>query len=216
MAAFALSGCGRPTDPPPSGLEPARLTVSANVASTSIATMVITVSGPGIGPSLVFNMEITPGVVAHGAIQVPAGSDRKLEIDAYDANQVKTHHGEKTISVVKPGGGNNPITIVLLPIAGDQPVTAEFGIYVVTVNPASFSLTVGGLTVTVIATVKDDKGNVIAHDPAKLQWATTDPSVFSVTSGGVVTGLKAGSGSVVAAYEGYAGTASVTVAPPTP
>ena len=213
-----LVGCEQVTDPPVDA-EPARLTVQANVSATTIATMVVTVTAVDISPPLVFNVPITPGGVAQETIQIPAGSNRKLEIDAYDANQIKTHHGEQMISSVKPGGGNNRITVILLPIAGQQPVRAEFGIFVVTVNPPAISLTVGASQPGVTATVKDDKGNVPPdYDASKLQWATTDPSVFSI-SAGVVTALKAGSATLVATYEGYAGTATVTVVaatPPTP
>lgn len=211
VVTLTVAGCKRPTDVPRIQ-EPGRLTVQANVAATSIATMVITVSAADISPSLVFNMEITPGGVAQGAINVPAGSNRKLEIDAYDANQIKTHHGEMVVALVRPGGGNNRITIILLPIAGQQPVRVEFGVFVVTVSPATISIPVGGGQ-AVSALVSDDKGNVIDHDPAKLQWATTDPSVFGIV-GSTVNGLKAGTGTLVATYEGYAGTASVTVTPP--
>jgi hypothetical protein len=215
LCTSALVSCKRPTDVPRIQ-EPGRLTVQANVAATSIATMVITVSAADITPSLVFNMNINPGGVAQGAIDVPAGSNRKLEIDAYDASQIKTHHSETLVPLVKPGNGNNRISIVLLPIAGQQPVLVEFGIFVVTVSPASLSLMVNE-TQTVTVKVWDDKGNLFAHDPAKLQLATTDPSVFSLT-GNAVKGLKAGDGKVVATYEGYAGTATVAVAdsPPTP
>jgi hypothetical protein len=216
IAALAFAGCSRPTDVPPTHRDPAQLTVLANVAATTIATMVITVSAPDISPSLVFNMDITPGGVAQGAVQVPAGSNRKLEIDAYDANHIRTHHGEQVIALVKPGGGNDRITIVLLPVAGQQPVKVEFGVFVVTVNPATLNLLVGD-AVGVSAVVKDDRGNVVSHaDLTKVQWATTDPSVFSVSAAGLVTALRPGSGKVVATYEGYAGTAAVTIAAASP
>jgi hypothetical protein len=211
--ALTLVACERPTDPPIDP-EPGRLAVSANVTAMNIETMVVTVTGPGIDKALVFNMEIkteTDGrKVASGTILIPAGSDRKLELDAYDLNQIKTHHGEKTISAVKPGSDNGSLSVVLLPIAGGQPVTAEFGIYVVTITPASWTPIVGGQQ-TFTATVKDNKGNPITIDSAKLKWATADPSVFSIDGSGLAKALKLGSGTVVATYEGFAGTASVTV-----
>lgn len=215
LVSLAVVSCKRPTDIPRIQ-EPGRLTVHANVAATSIATMVITVSAPDISPSLVFNMTINPGGVAEGAINVPAGSNRRLEIDAYDDNQIKTHHGEMVVPLVRPGGGNNRISIVLLPIAGQQPVLVQFGIFIVTVSPATVSLQIDE-TKPVVVTVKDDKGNVFPHEPAKLQLATTDPSVFSI-SGSSVKGIKAGNATLVATYEGYAGTAAVSVSdpPPTP
>src|SRR5687767_15385263 len=96
LLAVAILGsisCAAATDVPPENREPAQLAVSANVSATTIATMVVTVTGPGITQPLVFNLTISGGT-ATGSVTLPAGSNRKLELDAFDDKGIKTHHGE--------------------------------------------------------------------------------------------------------------------------
>jgi hypothetical protein len=217
--ALTLVACERPTVIPPDP-EPARLAVSANVAATAIATMVVKVTATDIANPLVFNMAINNGM-ATGTLAVPAGSARRLELDAYDANQIKTHRGEKTIDV-KPGNNNPALAVVLLPIAGDQPVTAQFGNFIVTVSPPTHTLIVGG---SQPFTVKiTDNATPVANEitPAmgEVKWATTLPAGLEITVSPTdprvasVKALLPGAGKVgdlVATYNGVAGTATVTV-----
>jgi hypothetical protein len=207
--ALTLVACERPIVPPIDP-EPGRLAVSANVAATNIQAMVIKVTAPDIPVQnpLVFNMVINDGL-ATGSVAIPAGSSRRLELEAFDGNQIKTHRGEKTIDV-KPGSNNPKLEVVLLPIAGDQPVTAQFGNYAVAVTLFASTVTVGG-TVQASVVVTDNKGTVITEDESQVQWATTHPGFFSVSPTGVVKGLVLGSGDVVATFNGYAGLAKVTV-----
>jgi hypothetical protein len=85
--ALTLVACERPTDPSTIDPEPGLLAVHANVSATTIATMVVTVTGPGIPNALVFNLQINNGT-ATGTIVVPAGSNRTIEIDAFDETTV--------------------------------------------------------------------------------------------------------------------------------
>jgi hypothetical protein len=177
--------------------------------------MVIKVTATDINPALVFNMTINNGL-ASGTIAIPAGSGRKLELDAYDASGIKTHRGEKTIDV-KPGNLNQALTVTLLPIAGDQPVTAQFGNYIVLVTPGTASLTVGGSQVfTVSITDNGTPATPIAPAVGEVQWATTNPAAFEVTvispTTASVKALTAGKvADVVATFNGVAGTAAVAV-----
>jgi hypothetical protein len=216
--ALMLVACERPTTLPPDP-EPARLAVSANVSGTAIATMVIKVTAADINPALVFNMTINNGV-ASGTIAIPAGSDRKLELDAYDASGIKTHRGEKTINV-KPGGLNQALTVTLLPIAGDQKVTAQFGNYIVLVDPGTASLTVGASQpFTVKITDNATPANEITPAMGEVKWATTLPAGLEITPSSTdpkvasVRALSGGAGEtgqLVATFNGVAGTATVTV-----
>ena len=201
-------GCATATDVPPENREPAQLAVSANVSATTIATMVVTVTGPGIAPPLVFNLTISGGT-ATGSVTLPAGSNRKLELDAFDDKGIRTHHGETTITEVK-SGSNPAITIVLLPLTGQQTVTASLGSVTITVTPNPGTVQVGQ-QVTFTAVIKDSNNNTVTPGPSELAWATTKPALFSVSQAGVVTGILAGSGDVVATYNGFAGLATVNV-----
>lgn len=221
LASVALTfGCSGPTDLPPDQLEPARLAISANVSATTIKTMVVTVSGPGITIPLVFNLPIDDQGIATGSIAIPAGSSRKVDLDAFDARGIKTHHGDKTIDDVKPGP-NPPLSIVLLPLAGDQPVTASLGTFTVTVTPNPGTVVVGQANaVPFTAVVRDQLNVVVTVLTGELRWATTNPAFFTVVphatdnNQGVVTGVMVGIGEVVATYNGFAGLAAVTVVTP--
>jgi uncharacterized protein YjdB len=213
--ALTLVACERPTDPSTIDPEPGLLAVHANVSATTIATMVVTVTGPGIPNALVFNLQINNGT-ATGTIVVPAGSNRTIEIDAFDANQIETHHGEKTGVTVVPGT-NGPISITLVPSTGNQPVTAQFGSFVVTVLPATgpnppAPLSVGA-TLQLIVTITDNSSPPVQITPApgSVSWATTRPAFFTVDGAGLLTAVKAGSGTIVATYNGFAGTLSISV-----
>jgi hypothetical protein len=219
LASGALTfGCSGPTDLPPVRLEPARLAISANVSATTIQTMVVTVTGPGITIPLVFNLPIDAQGIATGSIAIPTGSSRKIDLDAFDARGFKTHHGERTIDEVKPGL-NPGISIVLLPLAGDQEVTGTLGTYTLTVTPNPQTVVIGqSNAVTFTAVVRDGAG-VVTVLPGELRWATTNPAFFTVirhatdNNQGVVTGVMVGNGDVVATYKGFAGLAAVTVTP---
>lgn len=216
--ALTLVACERPTVIPPNP-EPAQIAVSANVAATAIATMVIRVTAADIPNPLVFNMAINGGL-ATGTIAVPAGSARKLELDAYDVSQIKTHRGEKTIDV-KPGKNNPPLAVVLLPIAGDQPVTAQFGNFIVSVTPIAQTLSVGqSQQFTVTITDNGTPATAILPAMGEVKWATTLPAGLEITASPTdpkvasVKALLAGAGKVgevVATFNGVAGTATVTV-----
>jgi hypothetical protein len=216
--ALTFTSCSRPTDLPPDQVA-ARLAISANVSATTITTIVVTVTGPGISVPLVFNLTIDAEGVASGSIAIPSGANRKIELDAFDVTGTKTHHGERVIDEVRPG--DNPgISIVLLPLAGNQPVTASLGTFTVTVTPDPATVTIGvANAVTFTAVVRDKDNAIVPLAAGDLKWATTNPAVFSAVSHptdadkGVVTGVRAGSGQVAATYNGFAGLVAVTVIP---
>ena len=208
---LAALACSAPTDTRPTP-EMARLALSANVSSTSIASLVVKVSASDINPTLVFNLAVTNGTIGEG-ITIPAGSNRKLQVEGYDAAGVKTHAGETTIAAVK-AGDNPPVAVTLAPIPGQQAVTLTFGNYSVVVTPGSGTITVPGgatPTVTLVATVNDANGNPVTG--AAVKWATANPAIASVSAAGVVAGVSAGTVKVVATYQGVGGEASITVTP---
>ena len=202
-----LVACGgSPTEPPPQEL--ARLTVSASVAGTAVATMVIRVSAADINPALVFNLEIANGQ-ATGTIAIPAGSDRRLQLEAFDANNVKTHEGERTIAVVRPGTANDPVTVTLAAIPGHQPITVSFGKFTVTVSGTT-TVAIGGTT-RLTATVRDAEGQTRTVPAAEIRWATANPAIATVDATGLVSGVAAGTTTVMATYQGAGGGVTITV-----
>ena len=82
----------------------------------------------------------------------------------------------------------------------------------VTVSPATASLTVGQ-TAQLTATTKDANGNILSGRP--VTWSTSNGSVATVSSSGLVTAAGAGSATITATSEGKSGTATITVTAPT-
>src|SRR6266566_3578484 len=78
----------------------------------------------------------------------------------------------------------------------------------VTVAPPSAGLNTGQ-TVQLSATTRDSAGNVLAG--RVVTWGSSAPSVATVTSGGLVTGVAAGTATMTATSEGKSGTSAITV-----
>jgi trimeric autotransporter adhesin len=75
----------------------------------------------------------------------------------------------------------------------------------VSVDPSSASLLVGA-TQTLTATPKDAAGNVLTG--RTVAWSSSDQSIATVSSGGLVTAVAAGSTTITATSEGKFGSAA--------
>ena len=178
------------------------LQMSANVSGTSISTLVVRVSAADIATPLAFNLEVVNGT-ATGTLKVPAGSARLFEVKAYDTSGGITHEGSKTVNVAR--GSNPPLSIPLAPRPGEVPVEITMGDYSVVVNPASATLTIGS-TQQLSATVTGP-----SVDPTQVRWATSNPSIATVSSSGLVTAIASGDVQIVATYEGVGGSSRISV-----
>src|SRR5205809_2966603 len=83
----------------------------------------------------------------------------------------------------------------------------------VAVTPASATIQVGQ-TQQLAATLKDASGNTLSG--RGVSWSSSNSSVATVSSSGLVTGLAAGSAVITATSEGKSGTATLTVVAPPP
>ena len=109
--------------------------------------------------------------------------------------------GTATITAMSEGKtGTASVTVSNTPVAS------------VTVSPATASLTVGQ-TAQLTATTKDANGNILSGRP--VTWSTSNASVATVSSSGLVTAAGAGSATITAMSEGKSGTATITVTAPT-
>jgi len=107
--------------------------------------------------------------------------------------------GSATITATSSGkAGTSSITVTAVP-----PVVTT-----VTVAPTSASV-VAGATTTLVATVKDQNGNVMTGQT--VTWTTNNAAAATVNSSGVVTGVAAGSATITATSSGKTGTSSITV-----
>src|SRR3970282_2245815 len=80
----------------------------------------------------------------------------------------------------------------------------------VTVSPASATL-VEGESTQFDASVRDEGGQTLAD--RVVAWATSDPTIATVSATGLVTGVAAGTARISATSEGKGDTATVTVNP---
>jgi len=180
--------------------------VTALAVGTPISTLVIEVTAEDIHGRLVFNLQVV-GDVARGVIEVPAGEARTFTVTAYDDHHNVTHTGSETVDV-NPGS-NPPLNVKLKPVAGEVDVTVRFGDYGVVVTPSAVAFDALGQTAELVATVFDQYDEEVPD--TEVVWATTHPTIASVSSVGLVTALAEGEATIVATYAGVAGTCEVTV-----
>jgi hypothetical protein len=215
LAGVALMGAacrdgGSPTDAAP-GRDEARVGFSLDVAGTSVSTISVEVTAPDITSRLVFNIEAVNGV-ATGSITIPAGADRTITARAFDAKGIVTHQGFRVVTV--KAGANTSITITMVPTAGEQPLTINFGALVVQVSrgPTSFPGTPPapetGDTVRYRAAIQNADGTPVN---GKVRWASLNPAIATVDSLGLVTARRPGQVEIAATYQGAGGAATVTV-----
>lgn len=124
------------------------------------------------------------------------------------AANVATVASDGTVTGVAPGTAT--ITATSEGARGTAAVTvvAATTVASVEVAPNAFTLA-AGQTRTVAATPRAADGSVVAGRP--VTWSSDAPDVATVSGGGVVTAVAAGTARVLAVVDGITGTATVTV-----
>lgn len=175
---------------------------------TPLATVVITVTGTGISPALVFNLTLNAGV-ASGSLTLPVGPARTIAVQAFDASGVAAYAGQTTVNVVS--GTNPAVAITLAPLTGNVPVTATIGTVVVTLTPATATVR-AGTTLALTSGITDGQGTAV---PGTITFATARPPAAVVSAAGVVTALDTGTVQVAASAFGATAQMTLTVTPGT-
>lgn len=85
---------------------------------------------------------------------------------------------------------------------------------VVTVTANGSTSIASGSAVQLVATFRDNRGRVV-NNPS-ITWSSSDPSVASVASTGLVIGARAGTATVNATIGGISGGTAITVTPGSP
>jgi len=96
-------------------------------------------------------------------------------------------------------------------VAATNKITSVAAVASVTVSPASASLAVAA-TQQLTATLKDAIGTILTD--RAVTWTSSNPAAATVSAGGLVTALAAGSATISASSESVQGTAVVSVATP--
>ncbi|CAA9363352.1 MAG: hypothetical protein AVDCRST_MAG68-4648 [uncultured Gemmatimonadetes bacterium] len=208
LLALASSSCAdSPAGPGATRGDEARVRVSVAVAGTPVAALTAEVTAADLASRLLFNLPIENGV-ATGSLAIPAGSDRTVTLRAFDAAGIETHRGSKVLSVT--GGTNATVSISLLPLTGEQPLSASFGTVTIVMTPQTMVLQ-QGTSSQFTAVVLDAEGQGMAEP---VRWATLNPAVAMVDSLGVVSAVDGGAGArveIVATARGASGSGWVTV-----
>ncbi|WP_420128869.1 Ig-like domain-containing protein [Longimicrobium sp.] len=199
-ALLLLAGCmDSPVDTEGVPEGHARLVLNAT-ASLSAATLVVEVTGPGIGEPLVFNLPVVDGI-ASGSVDVPVGSSRVFAGRLYDAGGTETHRGQVT-TAVRPGA-NDAVSLRLEPLNGEQPVDVVISSYTVEIVPLAAPIMVGR-NAQIQAIVRDADNNVVPD--AKVVWGVTTPGIARIGPSGLLEVTGVGPITVVGIYGGAAAT----------
>src|SRR6266540_2282050 len=105
----------------------------------------------------------------------------------------------------------NAVFGLLSNVASGTTAASTAPVAAVTVSPAAASVPVGQ-TLPLTATPKDASGQPLSG--RVVTWATSNATLASVSSAGLVTGIVAGTATITATSEGQSGTAAITVSAP--
>ena len=193
-------------------------TITATTAGIS-GTSAITVTTVPVTPV------VTTVTVAPTSASVVAGATRQLVPTVKDQNgSVMTGQtiawttSNPSAATVNSAGlvtgvaaGSATITATTAGKSGTSAITVTAVVPVVTtvtVAPTSASV-VAGSTTPLVATVKDQNGNVMTGQA--VAWTSNNIPVAIVNSSGLVTGVVPGSATITATSSGKTGTSNITV-----
>ena len=216
----------------------ASVSTSGVVTAKSAGTATITATSEGKTGSATINVTtpapvpVSSVTVAPPSSTVVTGSTVTLTAVTYDAqghtlsgrqivwastaNGVATVNGSGTVTAVAPGTATITATSEGKTGSATITVTAPAPVPVATVDVSPTTATIDvGTTTTLSATTKDSRGNILTG--RVVDWSSSNQSVATVSSSGVVTAVAAGTATITASSEGQNGTAAITVkAPPPP
>ena len=189
------------TDPASGLSDSATAVVSATAAPVAQVAVLPTSAATSVGNTVQFvaiPLDST-GTALGGRVITWASSNSSVA--SVDASGLATGAaaGSATITATSEGHSGTAaltVTTVAVPVAS------------VTVSPASASVP-AGQTAQLTATAKDASGNTLTG--RTITWTSSNPSVATVSSSGLVSGVVAGSATITATSEGKSGTAAITV-----
>jgi uncharacterized protein YjdB len=204
------------------GVAAGSATITATSSGVSGTSAITVTAGPPPAPV------VTTVTVAPTSASVVAGSTTNLQATVKDQNgnimtgqTVTWSTNNAAAATVNSSGvvsgvaaGSATITATSSGKTGTSSITVTAVspvVTTVTVAPTSASI-VTGATTTLLATVKDQNGNVMTGQT--VTWSTNNAAAATVNSSGVVTGVAAGSATITATSSGKAGTSSITVTAP--
>jgi uncharacterized protein YjdB len=169
-------------------------TVTATAAGVS-GTAAVTVA------QIVASVTVTPASTTLTSIDETA----QLAASARDANAVSAAG-----LVTAVANGTATVTATTEGVGGNAEVAVAQEVAAVTVTPATVHLTTLQVTVQLTAGADDANGHAVAGKT--FTWESSDESVATVSSAGLVTAEANGTATITATTDGVGGDAEVTIA----
>ncbi len=184
---------------------------SASVTVTLIPVAAVTVS-PGSASLLVGRSASLSAVTTDANGNVLSGrsvswSSANTAVATVSNLGLVTAVGAGSTTIDATSEGKTGVAQVVVTLPPPAPVAS------VSLAPATATLQIGTAT-ALVATLRDSAGTTLSG--RTITWATSAPTVATVSSTGVVTATGAGTAVIAATSEGKSGTASVTVPDPPP
>jgi uncharacterized protein YjdB len=188
-------------------------TIDGKQASALVSVRFVPVASVTVTPStanaivgrtvtLVATTRDANGTVLQGRVVGWSSSDNAVATVSNNGVVTGVSVGNVTITATSEGQtGTATVAVTLVPVA------------TVSVTPNQASVLVGQ-TVSLTATPQDANGNALTG--RVVSWSSSVPSVATVSSSGVVTGIGSGTAVITATSEGQTGSATITVSVPTP
>src|SRR6266513_2486557 len=176
-------------------------TAAITVTSVPVASVLVSPATASIGVGqtvqLTATLKDSTGNTLTGRTVMWGSGDTTVARVSLSGLMTGVAEGSATITATSEGKSSTAtITVALVPVAS------------VTVSPSSGSLQVGQ-TVQLTATPKDSTGNTLAG--RAVTWTSGNPSVATVSSSGLVSGVAQGSATITATSEGESSTAAINV-----
>jgi uncharacterized protein YjdB len=172
------------------------------VSQTPVASVTVTLSAPSVS--------IGQTTQANATTRDASGNTLTGRPVAWTSSNTSVATVDSTGLVRSVAAGTANITATSEGKSGQATLTVnQVPVASVTVSPSSASLTVGQTT-QLTATARDANNNVLTG--RSVTWSSSNPSIASVNSSGLVTANGPGSATIVASSEGKAGSAAVAVA----
>ena len=217
-----------------SSLNPNIATIDANGVVTGVAIGSSVITARADGATAQTDMRVQPVVASvvlfPSSATVPIGSTKALTVAVSDKDglalagrTIAFSSSNPNIATVNASGvvvgvsvgraiinaqavqdqinGTSTIDVIQAPVAS------------VAISPAGSQTVFQGLTLQLSATLKDGNNppNILTGRP--VSWTTSNPSVATVSSNGLVSGVSLGTAQITAESEGVTSSVSVTVQP---
>ena len=141
----------------------------------------VSITGPGIDPPIFGSFRFINDT-ARAELTVPLGVDRRVFVAVFDSSNNLVASGEATVEI--GSGVSVSVPVQIAPTVGTQPITVTVGNTTISVTPGSLTLAPSATTALNV-TITDQNGLPIVG--AVPSYASSNPSIASVSASGLVT-----------------------------